>query len=122
MSSRIPADPGSAVIRVGDAAGDAGSGAPAASQSRTNEITALLAQILTGLVQTQDAVSRDVSAVEIVEQLTLIEERGHRAGLLVLEGHLRECLTHTGRHREQPDDEMLIELQGAIRRFILSLH
>jgi DNA-binding FrmR family transcriptional regulator len=122
MSDRTPAEPGGAVVRAGDETGSPEPASPSQPQSGTNEITALLTEILTGLVQTEDAVRHDVSAVEIVERLTLIEELGHRAGLLVLTGHLRECMTHTGRHREQSNDELLIELQGAIARFVRSLH
>jgi hypothetical protein len=29
---------------------------------------------------------------------------------------------HPGRHREQSDDELLAELQGAVERFVRSLH
>jgi DNA-binding FrmR family transcriptional regulator len=122
MSDRTPAEPGGAVVQAGDETGSPEPASPSQPQSGTNETTALLTAILTALVQTQDAVRRDVPAVEIVERLTLIEELGHRAGLLVLKGHLRECLMHTGRHGEQSDDELLVELHGAIARFVRSLH
>ena len=69
----------------------------------------------------QRMVESDEYCLDILTQLSAIIAAARQTGLLVLEDHVRGCVTTAIRDGDDDGEEVLIELIGAIERFSRSV-
>jgi len=65
----------------------------------------------------QRMVEEDQYCLDVLTQLSAIMAAARKAGLLVMEDHIRGCVMGTCRHGHTDQEELLDELTGAIERF-----
>jgi DNA-binding FrmR family transcriptional regulator len=69
----------------------------------------------------QRMVEEDEYCLDVLTQLSAIIAAARQTGLLVLEDHVRGCVTDAIRNGNDDGEEVLIELIGAIERFSRSV-
>lgn len=66
-------------------------------------------------------VEEDQYCLDILTQISAITAAARNVGLLVLEDHIRNCVMGTCRHGHHDEEDLLVELSGAIERFTRSV-